>query len=72
MGGRANKFGVEASADVYSLPRRSRSALGTDGGNYVVALINSLFLFYTSVDQSSPSKRRENNIGLPLSKKGRS
>ena len=41
IGKRANKFGVEAGANVYSLLGRSRSALGTDGGNYIVALINS-------------------------------
>ena len=41
VGGRANKFGVEAGADVYSIPGRSRSALGTNGGNRVVALIDS-------------------------------
>ena len=45
IGGRANKFGVEASANVYSLPGRSRSALGTNGGNYIVGLINSLSRF---------------------------
>jgi hypothetical protein len=45
IGGRANKFSIEASANVYSLPRRSRSALGTDSGNYIVALINSLSRF---------------------------
>jgi len=41
IGGRANKFGVEAGANIYSLLGRSRSALGTNGGNYVVALIDS-------------------------------
>ena len=45
VGGRVNKFGVEAGADVYSFLRRSRSALGTDGSNYVVAFINSLSRF---------------------------
>ena len=45
IGERANKFGVEAGANVYSLLRRSRSALGTNGGNYIVALINSLSRF---------------------------
>jgi len=45
IGGRADNFSVEASADVYSLLRRSRSALGTNSGNYIVALINSLSRF---------------------------
>jgi len=41
IGGRANKFGIEAGANIYSLLRRSRSALGTNSGNHIVALINS-------------------------------
>ena len=41
IGERANNFGIEAGANVYSLPGRSRSALGTNSGNYIVALINS-------------------------------
>jgi len=45
IGGRANKFSIEAGANVYSLLRRSRSALGTNGGNYIVALIDSLSRF---------------------------
>ena len=45
IGGRANKFSVEASANVYSLPGRSRSALGTDSGNRMVGLIDSLSRF---------------------------
>jgi len=45
IGERANKFGIEAGVNVYSLLGRSRSALGTNGGNYIVALINSLSRF---------------------------
>ena len=45
IGERANKFSIEAGANIYSLLRRSRSALGTNGGNYIVALINSLSRF---------------------------
>jgi len=41
VGERANKFGVEAGANIYSLLGRSRSALGTNGGNYIVAFIDS-------------------------------
>jgi len=45
VGERANNFSVEAGVNVYSLLRRSRSALGTNSGNYVVAFINSLSRF---------------------------
>src|SRR6266705_1070023 len=77
---RANSFSVEASTNIYSFLRQSKSAFGINGGIYKVALINGLSKFlknshyiyylsiYTSVSQSSPSKRYKNNIGLPLLK----
>ena len=41
IGERANKFSIEAGANIYSLLGQNRSALGTNSSNYIVALINS-------------------------------